>query len=63
MLIGGRKLKKCQYKILPAPRAGENVSRKARTVNALIKTLLRVCNIPMVSIIMFFFFSFEDRDC
>lgn len=27
----------------PAPRAGEKVSRKARTVNAFIRTLFLVC--------------------
>lgn len=29
--------------LIPAPRAGEKVSRNARTVNALIKTLFLVC--------------------
>lgn len=31
-----------KYMFLPAPRAGENVSRKARTVNAFIRTLFLV---------------------
>lgn len=42
MEIAGKSLTQ-GHKALPAPRAGENVSRKARTVNAFIKTLFLVC--------------------
>lgn len=38
-----RRKKKKTTAVTPAPRAGENVSRSARTVKALIKTLFLVC--------------------